>query len=179
MAQPSTLFRFRFELSDVERGKYQPLDVRTAMHPSETPIFLLTRMLAYALNFDDDLEFPPGGLSDPDAPALRAPGKHGGLRLWIEVGNPSFRKLHRAAKAADQVKIYTYKDPRPLLAEMRDNKIHKVESIHIFSFKQEFLDRLAALLARDNQWAVLFNEGALTITAGNKTEQGELIRHEL
>ena len=55
MAQPSTLFRFRIELSDVDRGNYTSLDIRTAMHPSETPVFLLTRVLAYSLNHGDDL----------------------------------------------------------------------------------------------------------------------------
>src|SRR5258707_1232333 len=97
MAQLATLYRFRIELSDVDRGVYQPLDFRVAMHPSESPLFLVTRILAFALNTQEGLEFTPTGLSDPDEPCLRIANPRGGLSLWIEIGNPSARKLHKAA----------------------------------------------------------------------------------
>jgi uncharacterized protein YaeQ len=69
MALASTLYRFRIDLSDVDRGVYETLDFRIAQHPSETTTYLLTRVLAYALNTQPGLEFSSGGLSDPDAPA--------------------------------------------------------------------------------------------------------------
>ena len=68
MALPSKLFRFKIELSDLEKGSYQSLDFRAAQHPSESLTYLLTRVLAYCLSYEEDLEFSAGGLADPDSP---------------------------------------------------------------------------------------------------------------
>jgi uncharacterized protein YaeQ len=177
MALPSTLYRFRIDLSDVDRNHYKEIDLRTAMHPSEAAPYLLTRVLAYALNEDEGLEFTPGGLSDPDAPCMSQSGPHGSIKLWIEIGNPSARKLHRAAKAAETVKVYTYKDPDALLKEIRTNKVHNVDEIGIFSLDPQFLDRLARSLGRDNKWTLVRSDGTITVTVQDKTEQTELRRH--
>ena len=72
MSTTTTLFRFRIDLSDVERGIYEALDFRVAMHPSESMPYLLTRTLAYCLNIQEGLEFSPSGLHDPDTPTLTA-----------------------------------------------------------------------------------------------------------
>ena len=106
---PATLYRFRLDVSDVDRGFYEPLDLRVPMHPSETEDFLITRVLAYALNYESGMEFSRG-LSTPDEPAISLPGDRGGLALWIDIGNPLARRIHKASKAADRVRIYTYKD---------------------------------------------------------------------
>lgn len=34
---------------------------------------------------------------------------NGAIDLWIEIGNPSSKKLHKATKTANRVIIYTYK----------------------------------------------------------------------
>ena len=177
MAQASTLYRFRIDLSDVDRGVYKALDFRVAMHPSETTQFLLTRVLAYALNAQDGLEFAPGGLSDPDEPCVRALDANGTIRLWIEVGKPSARKLHKASKAAQSVRIYTYKDPELVLAEIASGGIYRAERIEVYSFGSAFLDRIAVKLARDNSWSLLHHEGALTLGIGEHAEPGEITRH--
>ncbi len=182
MAHPSTLYRFRIDLSDVDRGIYETLDFRVAMHPSESSQFLLTRVLAYALNFQKNLglEFAPGGLSDPDAPAISIKDENGGFTLWIEIGSPSARKLHKAAKAARNVKVYTYKSPELLLREIEAARVYEAERIEIFSLAPEFLDRLAGSLQRDNAWGLVHTDGSLMMSVGGeKSEQGELKRHSL
>ncbi len=177
MALASTLYRFRIDLSEVERGVYEPLDFRAAQHPSETTDYLLTRVLAYALNFRDGLDFSSGGLSDPDAPALQIVDGPNSIPLWIEIGNPSAKKLHRAAKSARSVRVYTYKDPDVLIADIAANKVYHAERIEVFSFAPAFLDRLAETLARDNAWNVIFSDGSLTVTAGDFSETVEVGRH--
>ena len=86
MAHPSTLHRFRLDLSDVDRGVYEKLDIRVARHPSESEPFLLSRVLAYALNYEADLSFSKEGLGTPDEPCLSISDPGGGFRLWIEIG---------------------------------------------------------------------------------------------
>jgi len=173
------LYRFRIDLSDIDRGVYKNLDLRIAMHPSEAFPYLLTRVIAFALNERENLEFSPGGLSDPDAPCIRSVERDGTTSLWIEVGNPSAKKLHKAAKAATMVKVYTYKDPENLLREMRGHKIHNVEQIEIFSLKPELLERLTATLQRDNRWGLVHTDGSLVFSVGDRTEQGEVFRVQL
>lgn len=179
MALPSTLYRFHLNVSDVDQGAYKTLDLRTAMHPSESPAYLITRVIAYALNEREFLEMSPEGLSDPDKPALQAATPGGDILLWIEIGNPSARKLHKAAKAAREVRVYTYKDPELLLKEIRENKVHKAESIGIWSLDPRFLDRLAPRLERKNEWDVMLNDGVLTVSVGADSESAELIKHQV
>ena len=177
MANSTTLYRFQIELSDVEAGVYKSLDVRLAQHPSESQMFLLTRLLAYVLNEREYLELVPEGLSDPDAPAVKAVTPGGDILLWIEVGNPSARKLHKAAKAARQVLVYTYKDPKPMLEDIRENKVFHAESIGIWSLDPKFLQAVAAKLERKNAWGVMLNDGSLTVSVGNWSETTEMAKH--
>lgn len=178
MAQASTLYRFRLSLSDVERGVYESLDLRVAMHPSESEDFLITRVLAYALNFQDGLEFSQG-LCVPDEPALRVPGENGGIALWIDIGNPAAHRLHKASKAARRVRVYTYKDPANLLREAAGEKVHRAGEIEIYSLEPAFLRELSGALARDNSWAVIHDEGGLVVTAGEDSFMTALGTHRL
>ena len=43
MALSATVYHFQIELSDVDRGVYEALDLRVARHPSESTPYLLTR----------------------------------------------------------------------------------------------------------------------------------------
>lgn len=178
MATPS-LYRFRLELSNVDQGIYDSLDFRLVQHPSENGEFLLTRMLAYALNAQEGLKLSTEGLSNPDDPAISMEDHRGGLALWIEIGNPSARRIHRATKAARKVLIYTYKNPVPLLAEIRGGNVFQPERIEVFSLSESFLAELEGALQRDNSWSVLLSDGQLTIGTANGTIEGDLGRHDV
>lgn len=179
MAQPSSLLRFQVELSDVDRGVYETIDFRVAKHPSETNHFLLSRVFAYLLNFEDELNFAPGGLSDTEDPALAIEDPRGGFRLCIEIGSPSTRRLHKAMKLSSKVKVYTYKDPRSLLAEIRSGDIYNVEELEVFSFNPKFLDQIAENLARDNKWVLLLSSDVMTLSIGSLCLTGEVTQHNV
>lgn len=152
MANPSTLYRFKISVSDIDRGVYESLDLRVAKHPSETEVFLITRVLAYALNFkdrEDGLEFSQG-IATPDEPAIRRLDGNGGIALWIDIGNPTARRLNKASKAARAVRIYTYKDPELLKREATSERIYNSEEIEIFALAPVLLSALGRTLSRDN-----------------------------
>ena len=46
MALSATVYHIQIELSDVDRGVYEALDLRVARHPSESMPYLLTRVIA-------------------------------------------------------------------------------------------------------------------------------------
>ena len=109
MALGATLYSFEITLNDADRGVYQALSFRAARHPSETEEFLLTRVLAYCLEYRPGIAFSKG-LSDPDAPALEIRDLTGALTSWIDIGTPDPSRLHRATKAAPRVAVYSHKD---------------------------------------------------------------------
>ena len=69
MAQGSIVIGFDLALSDVDRGVYEALSFKVAQHPSETAVYLVTRVLAYALEHAEGIEFAQG-LATGDVPAL-------------------------------------------------------------------------------------------------------------
>src|SRR4249920_1720336 len=99
MALGATLYTIDIDLADGDRGVYESLALRVARHPSESEDYLVTRVLAYALEFAAGIEFS-AGLSDPDEPAISVRDLTGRIRSWIEVGTPDAARLHKASKAS-------------------------------------------------------------------------------
>jgi uncharacterized protein YaeQ len=174
-----TLYKFQIELSDIPRSHYETLEFRAAQHPSESIQYFLTRILAYILNFEDDLSFSPTGLHDPDAAAINVPDLNGGFKSLIEIGNPSARKLHKATKTSKTVKVYTYKNPLALMEEIINEKVHRGPEIEIYSLSPSFLSELEPFLNKNNRWLLLFNDGTISIQIGDNTITGELSTHTL
>ena len=163
------LYRFNIELSDIDRGVYQSLDFRIAQHPSETGPYLLSRVLAYALSYQEGIEFTPGGLADPEAPALRVTGGLNTIDVWIEIGNPSARKLHKASKTAKKVIVYTYKSPDVLVQEIRAHDVHRANEIEIYAIDPKFLAELEPLIEKNNRWSILVQQGQIDVNTGKQS----------
>lgn len=147
MALTSTIYNASVEISDVDRGVYESLELRLAMHPSESPGYLVTRLLAYCLEYAEGIEFT-SGLSDGDEPAILVRDLTGRITGWIEIGAPDSARLHRASKLAGRVAVYTHRDLRNVLGQLDGKKIHRASEIPIYSFGRGFIDALAERLAR-------------------------------
>lgn len=173
------LYRFTIELSNIDRGVYETLDFRVSQHPSEIASYLLTRTLAYALSYREGLEFSPQGLSDPDAPALQLLSRHNTVDLWIEIGNTSSRKLHKATKSAKQVMVYTYKNPEVLIADIKSNDVHKAEEIQIYAFEEKFITALEKLLEKNNKWSLVVQQNQLALSVKDQTIETELKEYKV
>src|SRR5262245_11314920 len=108
VAQTATIYTLSIDLSDIDRGVYETLELRVARHPSETAEYMLTRVLAYCLEYTEGIAFSKG-LSDPDEPAISIRDLTGALQAWIDVGAPEAARLYRASKASPRVAVYTHK----------------------------------------------------------------------
>ena len=142
MALTATMHHLAVALSDVDRGVYEELDLRVAQHPSESMRFLITRALAYCLSYEEGIAFSKGGLSNAEEPALSIRDATGILLAWIDVGAPSAERLHKAAKAARRVAVFTHTDLALLRREAASRPIHRVESIEVTRFEPAFLDAI-------------------------------------
>jgi uncharacterized protein YaeQ len=178
MALTSSIHRFDIEIADVDRGVYTQAQFRLAVHPSETVPFALVRVLAYALELREGLSFGPG-LCEPNEPALSARDPSGALALWVEVGSPSAERLHRAAKLAPEVAIYTHKLLDPLLTEWRSRPVHRAEHIRLLPVPRELLEALEPTFARTNTWTLLRTEGVVYVTTGERTYSGALVERRI
>jgi uncharacterized protein YaeQ len=178
MALSATVYHLQIDLSDVDRNVYQALDLRVARHPSESMRYLLTRVLAYCLCHEEGIAFSKG-LSTTEEPAVWVKDLQGNLRMWIEVGNPSPERLHKASKAAPRVVVFTQHDPALLQKAARAKAIHRAEEIAIHSLEPAFLDAVDAATDRNARWVLVHTGGQLYLTVGETTLSGAVTRHPL
>lgn len=147
MALTSTLYNFSVQLSDIDRNVYETLELRIARHPSETAEYLLTRLLAYCLEYQEGIELSEG-VAATDQPAVLVKDLTGRITAWIEVGTPDPERLHRGTKLAGRSAVYIQRDPTQYLAQLAGHKVHRAAEIPIYSFGREFIPTVAAQLER-------------------------------
>ncbi|HET8772390.1 MAG TPA: YaeQ family protein [Thermoanaerobaculia bacterium] len=178
MALTSTIYNAAIELSDVDRGVYETLDLRVAMHPSESPAYLATRLLAYCLEYTEGIEFT-SGLSNGDEPAIVVRDLTGRLTAWIEIGAPDADRLHRASKLAGRVAVYTHRDLRNLLGQLEGKKIHRAADIPLYTFGRGFIDALAERLERRIRMTLSVTERHLYLDIDGTAMETVLEEHRL
>lgn len=176
MAAGATVYNFDIDLADADRSVYETLALRAARHPSESPEYLLTRVMAYALEFAPGIAFSTGGLSDPDDPALSVRDLTGALRSWIEIGAPDAARLHRASKASPRVVVYTHKDAGRLAQRLSGERIHRAELVELYAIEAALIAELAARLERRMAFALSVSERELFVSIGKETLTGRVVR---
>jgi uncharacterized protein YaeQ len=176
MALTATLHTFDVTLSHVDRGVYETFTVKAAQHPSESTEYLLTRVLAYCLEYGEGIAFSKGGISDPDDPPLMRKDLTGAWRSWIEIGAPDAARLHRASKTSPRVAVYTHKDPRLLLRGYEGQRIHKAEAIELYAVDRALLADLADGVERRNTWTLSVMDGTLYVETGAASLSGTVER---
>ena len=178
MSLTSTIYNFDIDLADADRGCYESLPLRVARHPSESEEFLVTRVLAYCLEYAEGISFS-SGISDPDQPTLAVRDLTGRTLTWIEIGSPDADRLHKASKAADRVVVYTHKDPGQLLRQWSGRRIHRTEEIEIYSFDRTFIAALAGRLDRRLGLTVSVSDGHVFVALIDASFDSPRTRHLL
>lgn len=173
MALGSTLFRINVDVSNVDAGIYQALELRMAQHPSEDRERLVTRTLAHCLAYEDGLR-AGRGLDEADDPALFVLDATGNMTHWIDVGHPGAERLHRASKAARRVTVVCHKSPERLVRERERRKIHNVAQIAVWLLSTGMVQALAASMDRNNDWALVRTGEDLLITVKEEPIIGTL-----
>jgi uncharacterized protein YaeQ len=176
VALGATIYNIHIDLADADRQVYESLDLRVAQHPSESEEYLLTRVLAYALEFTDGIAFSAGGLSDTDQPALTVRDLTGALQSWIEIGSPDAARLHRASKASPRVAVYTYKDIDRLLENLAGAQIHRADRLEIYAIDRPLIAAIAAHLDRRMAFTLTVSHSELFLSFGADTVSGRVTR---
>jgi uncharacterized protein YaeQ len=175
LALGATIYHFTIRLSDVDRGVYETLELKVARHPSESDEYLVTRVIAYCLEYAEGIAFSRG-LADPDEPPIAVRDLTGALRAWIEVGSPDAARLHKASKAAPRVAVYTHKDPAQLLRSLDGERIHRAEALELYSLGRELVAALVKRLARRTEMDLSVSDRHLYFAIAGETLSGEVER---
>lgn len=166
MALGATIYTFEIELADADRAVYETLNLRIAQHPSETTDYLLTRVIAYCLEYTEGIAFSRG-LSDPDDPAIAIRDLTGALQAWIDIGLPEPERLHRASKDAPRVVVYTHRDPEQWAARLAAAKIRRGDQVEVYALDRAWLSQLAARLERRMRLSLARSGGEIYLTVGD------------
>lgn len=171
MALSSTMYVFDVRLADADRGVYETLTLRVAQHPSETAEYLVTRVLAYCLEYAEGISFSKG-LSDPDDPTIAVRDLTGVLQSWIDIGAPEAARLHKAGKAARRVAVYAHREITAWLARLNGERIHRAEALEIHVMDRDLVAALVARLERRMEFDLSVSEKTLYVSMGEETLTG-------
>src|SRR3954453_9567802 len=168
MALTATMYRFSIQLSDVDRGVYETLELRVAQQPSETAEYMLTRVLAWCLEYTEGIALTEG-VASGDEPAVLVRDLTGRITAWIEVGAPDGDRLHRGRKLARHAAVYTHRDPAMVLNQLAGKKIHGGEDIRIYSFGRGFIERVAQIVPRRASLSLTITERQLYLDVDDQS----------
>jgi uncharacterized protein YaeQ len=179
VALSAIVYHWLITLSDVDRQVYEALDLRLALHPSESLRHLVTRVLAYCLSYEDGIAFSKGGISDADEPAVSVVDPTGLRTAWIDVGAPSAQRLHKASKATPRVALYTHVDLAQLRREAASREIHRVDEIAVWRIDAGLLAAIEARIDRHTKLEIARSDGHVYVTIGDATLDGPITRCDL
>ncbi|MGO2747242.1 YaeQ family protein [Microbacterium sp.] len=168
MAIGATIHTFTVQLANMDRGVYDDFTLRAARHPSETDAYMVTRLLAYCLEYTEGIAFGEG-ISSTDEPAVIVRDLTGAITAWIEVGAPDAERLHHGSRLAERVAVYTHRDPAKVTAPWAGKRIHNVEAIEVFSFDPGFIDSAVRELERRSTVTLTVTEGQLYLDLNGTT----------
>lgn len=167
MALKATIFKATLQIADMDRHYYADHHLTIARHPSETDERMMVRLLAFALNASEALEFTRG-LSTDDEPELWEKTLTGDIKLWIELGLPDEDRVRKACNRAEQVIVYTYGGRAvPVWWDKHQNKLARHRNLSIVNLPSEGTEALAALAERTMNLQLTIQDGEVAV--GNET----------
>ena len=163
MALRPTIYKLRIALSDLNRNRYDTLNLTVALHPSETLERMMVRVLAYCLNAEAQLAFTKG-LSAAEEPDIWARTLEGNISLWIEVGEPAPDRIKKATRIAPCVKVYTFNSKSAVWWHQERNGYASLNaSVYRFGWRE--IQQLATLAQRTMDLSVTISGDSAYVAA--------------
>lgn len=166
MALKATIFKAELQISNIDQHYYETHQLTIARHPSETDQRMMLRILAFALNARERLEFTRG-LSTDSEPDLWQKSLSGEIELWIELGQPDDKRLRKACHGAYEVIIYCYnaKSAGIWWPQIRASAA-KFSNLKIYQVADQSMEALAELTQRQMTLNITVQDGEISVTDG-------------
>lgn len=169
MALKATIFKASLNVADLDRHYYAEHALTLARHPSETDQRMMVRLVAYALNAHERLEFGRG-LSAEDEPALWLKDLTGAVDTWIEVGQPDERILRRACGRAERVIVYLYSgNSAAIWWQGLASKLAGLANLSVYELDPDAVQALADAVERTMDLQCTIQDGEALFSAGEQS----------
>ena len=167
MAQKATIYKVELSVSDMDRHYYETHKLTVAKHPSETDERLMVRLLAFALNASEQLEFSRG-LSTDDEPDLWEKSLSGETELWVTLGLPSEKIVRQSCGKAKEVIIYSYGGrTAEVWWDKIKNSTTRFENLKVINLAEAETSKLAQQANRSMKLQVNIQEGDLMVSVND------------
>lgn len=164
MALSATVFKAELNIADMDRHYYHSHHLVLARHPSETDERMLIRLLAFALNASETLQFTKG-ISTDDEPDLWQKSLSDEIELWIELGQPDEKRIRKACGRAQQVILYCYGGrTAEIWWQQNANHLQRFDNLRIYNLPKEATEALASLSQRSMQLNVSVQDGEVSVS---------------
>ncbi|MFO8140289.1 MAG: YaeQ family protein [Marinobacter sp.] len=164
MALKATIFKASLHIADMDRHYYSDHHLTIARHPSENDERMMIRLLAFALNANDTLEFSKGLITD-DEPELWQKSLSGEIELWIDLGLPDEDRIRKSCNRAQKVILYTYGGRAvPVWWDKHHSKLERFGNLTIVDLPAESTAALAGLVERSMSFQVSIQDGEVTFS---------------
>ena len=164
MAQKATIYKVELSVSDMDRHYYETHKLTVAKHPSETDERLMVRLIAFALNAREQLEFSRG-LSTDDEPDLWEKSLSGEIELWVTLGLPSEKIVRQSCGKAKEVIIYSYGGrTAEVWWDKIKNSTTRFENLKVINLAEAETNELAQQANRSMKLQVNVQEGDLMVS---------------
>ena len=159
MAIKATIFKATLQIADMDRHYYQDHAMTIARHPSEKDERMMVRLLAFALNARENMEFGQGMTDDSEAD-LWEKDLTGAIKLWIDVGLPDEKLVRKACGRADEVMVYCYGGR---VAEMwyaqNSAKFERHQNLSVINLDQDSTQSMRRLAQRNMRLQCTIQDG--------------------
>ena len=166
MAQKATIHKVELSISDMDRHYYETHNLTVAKYPSETDERLMVRILAFALNAHERLEFSRG-LSTDDEPDIWQKSLSGELELWVALGLPSDKVVRQSCGKADGVIVYCYGGrTAEIWWEKIKNSTTRFNNLQVINFSETDTSELAKQASRSMKLQVNIQDRDVMVSVG-------------
>jgi uncharacterized protein YaeQ len=164
MAQKATIYKVELSIADMDRHYYETHNLTVAKHPSETDERLMVRLLAFALNAHEKLEFTRG-LSSDDEPDIWQKSLSGELELWVTLGLPGEKIIRQSCGKANEVIIYCYGGrTAETWWEKVKNSTTRFDNLQIINFSEKDTNELGKQVSRSMKLQVNIQDGDVMVS---------------
>ena len=164
MAQKATIYKVELSVSDMDRHYYETHKLTVAKHPSETDERLMVRLLAFALNANEQLEMTKG-ISTDDEPDIWQKSLSDELELWVALGLPSEKVVRQSCGKADKVAVYCYGGRTAgMWWEKIKNSTTRFDNLQVMNFSETDTSELSKLAARSMKLQVNIQDGDIMVS---------------
>lgn len=175
MALKATIYKADLQIADMDRNYYHDHALTIAQHPSETDERMMVRLLAFALQAHEALEFGKG-LSADDEPDLWQKDLTGEIETWIDVGLPEEKEVRKACGRARQVYIYSYGGRgADIWWNQNSAKLERLDNLAVFNLPESSSLGLAKLVQRSMRLQFTVQDGQIWVGDQNGSVQVELV----